>query len=528
MIKPAKYAGTVGDFNVPSGENPDNFPLPKPLDPAIYGDFNNAAWDTLTFGQYYFEATDTQVQNFDPLLTTVNGCTYHFFVDFAKTGNEFVQSVIITNALLHPQASNFKSMRTGADFNNAKTLGWKKFVRPDEVTPTGTLIEKEYYVPAQGLDISGANPPTKKQFKDDGSIGYDGALKYNGSYSTMPSYAAVEAVVTGGATQFTFVTRIKPNRVALEYIAKFGSNCSIRFDSIGGLAGYRIDFGSTHAYADAAINIGAYNDIVIVVDNTIRTAYLYTNGVKYTFSTGTGDMAPQGTLEFGLGSVVEAYPTYDVSETMLFNVMWTDADVAERYNGGVLLDALPTAINAANRILYLDYEEGTGNTLNNPDGNNATINGVEDTDFAWSTGPIGTGGSFGVYLPVFSSGLKQYSGMTVPIPNEWEMDTPITPHIHFSVKEAVTLGETITFGFEYTMSREEEVFGDTTIVYGTYTGTGTEQVGQHLEIVWNPLTIPGTAAHPPHVVSTLFRDPTDTSSVDAYFIDFGMKYTTST
>jgi hypothetical protein len=140
--------------------------------------------------------------------------------------------------------------------------------------------------------------------------------------------------------------------------------------------------------------------------------------------------------------------------------------------------------------------------------------------------PTGASG-FGVSLPAFSHNLSQYAGLSLPVPSDWALNSSITPHIHFTINSAMSAGETVTFGFEYTIAREGDVFGTTQNITATYTATGAEVAGQNIALSWAPVSVPGTADKPPHISGTLYRDNTDTFINDAFFINFGVRYTAS-
>ena len=392
---------------------------------------------------------------------------------------------------------------------------------------------KEYYITAAALDRQGINPPPWKQFKNDGTVGTDKALQYvDGTAYTLidtsGGYTALSDVINGTTAQYTIEFYIRPERVHYEYISTLGSNCGVRLDNVGGQPGYRLDFGSTAIIAEPALQISAWNHVIIKVDNLTRECEVWTNGQHKGFNSGTGSTTMYTDfLEFGDGSDGTAIPTYAISEYALYNTLFNEEQALAKYNNGVPTETLPTGITDANRVLHLKYDSTSGNAVLNEKGPDGVITGTEGVNFSWVSGALGTGGSFGAYAPAFEFGARQYSALSLPVPNDWSLDTDITPHVHFSVNTAMAAGETITFGFEYTIAREDEVFGNTQTALATYTATGTEPIGHHGELYWTPIAVPGTSAEAPHIVGTVFRDSGDTFAHDAFFVNFGVKYTSA-
>ena len=392
---------------------------------------------------------------------------------------------------------------------------------------------EEYYVPPQGLDVGGSNSPTRKLFKNNGVVGSDLAVKFAGTQGAnidvSGGYAALQNVINtpdaGGTGQFTIEFRIKPTRIHYEYVCSLGSNIGVRLDDVGGNPGYRIDMGSTRIFS-APLNINDWNYVCIVVDNTAnRSLTVYTNGTKYVTDTGTGTSTMYTSLlEFGYGSDGTATAQYALSDFTIYDVMFTEAQALERWNNGVAIAALPTGVTDANRVLFMTLDDGAGTNVVNTKGPDMVLSGTEGVDFTWVSGAIGAGGSFGVYLPAYTQGLVQRAGATFPIPNTWERNTDIIPHIHFTTDVDIQAGDTITFGIEYSLSREGEVFGNTVTVYATYTAPGTIAAGSHKELYWAPVAIPGTADEAPHIITTIFRKGDDTYAGDVFMVGFGMKY----
>jgi len=394
----------------------------------------------------------------------------------------------------------------------------------------------EYYVGATGLSVEGLNPPTWKQFKDSGVSGTDGALQYFGSYSLMDTsggYAALQSVVnTSGATpagtgQYTIEFHIKPTKIQSETVINIGSNCDIRLDKVNGGPGFRLDFGKTRTFP-APLQINAWNHVIIVVDNdpAVRSLDVYTNGQRYATDTGTGETTMSTSeIEFGVGSGGTSAAEYIISDLTVYDVMFTEEQVAERYNNGVATVTLPTGVTDANRVMFLEFNEVSGNTITNTKGPNAILNGAEGVNFDWVVGAVGAESSTGVYLPTYSPHLGQAAGVSVPVPENWSLNTQIAGHMHFSVDKVMPAGTTIIMNMEATIAREDENFGNTVVYTGTYTATGTEQPGDHLEVNWDPINVPGTVNHPPAIVATLVRSKSDTFDGDLYFVNFGIKYT---
>jgi hypothetical protein len=393
----------------------------------------------------------------------------------------------------------------------------------------------EYYVGSAGLSVGGLNPPVVKQFMNNGVQGTDGALRLINTYCWIDvsgGYPALQNVIhTPGASpagtgQYTIEFYIRPTRVANEYIMSLSDKCSVQLTNLNGHPALTVNFGVTRTFF-APLQINAWNHVCIVVDNDplVRTMNAYTNGVHFTTDTGVGEtlMWPSY-LELGLGANANYYPQYDISEITVYSVMFTEEQALERYNGGTFTGALPTGVLDTDRVLYIPYSDASGTVVTNTKGPDGTVYGFENTNFVWTTGSIGAG-SKGVFLPTYSKSLGQAAGVTIPVPQNWKLDTQISAHLHFSVDKPVPAGETIILEMEYTIAREDEVFGITVTDSATYTGTGLEQPGSHLELSWPPVSVPGTANHPPGIVATLSRSKTDTFDGDLYFTNFGIKYT---
>lgn len=390
---------------------------------------------------------------------------------------------------------------------------------PDSPWENPPQWDDVYTVPSL-LDISGTNPPVRKQFLNDGIGGTDSAVRFvenTGAEGAM--YVELENTVNAG--DFTIEFWVKPERSNPEYLIRFDNNCFVRLAPSGGGAVLSYDFGST-GVSTQLLNLGAWNHCCLCVSKTFNYARVWTNGQLTQSTVGNTPISAESVYTIGyegdIGSSNNFIGTLDIFT--VYNVVLTDSQVLERYNTGVPTEDLPTGITDANRVLYIPFDDNGGNTLTNTKGNNALLEGTAGTSFEWVTGAIGTTGSLGTYLPVFEYQARQSAGFTFPIPHGWEIGSNFRPHTHFSVKEQPIAGQTFTLDVEYVLGRIGTVYTNTTITQLTYTFDGTEQPYEHLLWSWGDLVPTGIDGVSPQLDYTVTRG-VDTFPHDVYLLNFG-------
>lgn len=368
----------------------------------------------------------------------------------------------------------------------------------------------DIYIEPADLDTATTNPPLRKLFRDDGSVGTDDAVSFLGSTgATMGAYALADASLD---VSYSVELWFRPQTGGIGLIEFGGQNKA----TINGAGKIVTNFGGINV-STGFVNFGAWNHVIFNVDEG-GVLDIFLNGVPYLGEDNVGTLNLQGTYTFAENGQV------DIDLITVYDVLFSAAQALERWNGGAGTFTLPTGILDANRVLYCDCQNGAGSSiLNNTKGTNASLVGVESTDYEWITGPIGLPGTLGVYLPAFEALSDQSVGFTIPIPHDYKLGSLLYPHLHLSWGATPPVaGETISFTLEYTTSAIGDAFPETQELTFTYTADGTEVPYQHAIASWD--TIPGVVnSVSAEIIASLIRE-TDTFAQDVFFINHGTHY----
>jgi hypothetical protein len=296
--------------------------------------------------------------------------------------------------------------KTGGNYTETETDG-------TQVAKGDATCWDDIYVYPEALDANGSNPPVRKQFQNDGQGGTDAAVRFidnTGAQGNM--YTELENATQSG--EFTIEFWVKPETSGLQFLFRTSSNCWVRLSNSGSSVRLYYDFGFAN-FGDQNLNIGAWNHCCLCVSKLFNYVRAWTNGQLSQDSIGTASIVAESIYTIANEGSPTSSLNYEGTMDLLtvYNVVLTDSQVIERYNNGIATENLPSGITDANRVLYIPFNNNSGNTLTNTKGEDATIAGTAGTDFEWVTGAIGITGSFGVYLKAFETGKRQYAGLNI-------------------------------------------------------------------------------------------------------------------
>lgn len=329
--------------------------------------------------------------------------------------------------------------------------------------------------PANSTTEAGSNPPTFKQFINDGfgavasyAIGQQGGgsqLAVSPSYLDGDSNHAIslwfETDNDGGAGYWMWHTG------DFDYRVQLGSNQEVKV----------VRNNETTWDAAASWLVGASNHLVINIYTSGANRYYecYVNGQLQdsfneagTLQTGTNNSE----LNFGRRPVGSSQSFSGIMDAIyVFSGLadrapLTQDDVNALYNNGA---GTIDAVNPDNSTLlaYYPMNEGTGSTLDNAEGTSSrdlTINSLGN-DSVWVSGLVG-GGSRGVFGHHFDPQFTQEVYFDVQLPHSYKEGTSIYPHVHWSPKVNGNTDDQVVWGLEYTGSSVGSIFGTTTIISG--------------------------------------------------------------
>jgi hypothetical protein len=403
---------------------------------------------------------------------------------------------------------------------NDGAIPWRSQIYGDNV------FWDDVYVKASDLDENTSNPPIKKQFRNDGVTGSDAAVRFiDDTGSGVSMYSALSTAVN--AEKFTIEFWIKPERSKDEYVVNFGSDCIVGLKKSGGNTRISYNFGDS-GVSDVNLNIGTWNHVVLSLDKAISTNVdVYVNNIVYSSDVGSGGLTAGANAYLGYeGSVSDGNNLQgEIDLFTVYDIALTASQTSVRWNDGLGTTTLPAGVVDSNRVLYCTMNDASGNTITNTKGTDLTIAGVEDTDFEWTTGIIGTTGSVGIYLPVFEYQQGNYTTFTTPFPHNYKLETDSQPHIHFALPETPVAGQTVVFEIEYSMAQPFGVFPNTQTMSLTYTATGAEVLYSHLvrnfDAEFDMSEIDFVSSE---ILTTLKRSVADTYPHDVFLINYGVHY----
>ena len=134
-------------------------------------------------------------------------------------------------------------------------------------------------------------------------------------------------------------------------------------------------------------------------------------------------------------------------------------------------------------------------------------------------------GSTGVFLYWFDKTTEQSAHFLAQLPHKYKQGSDITCHVHWTpAATAGGAGTDVCWGLEYTWSNIDEMFGNTTIIYGDeqLNGPGeTITADKHYKTVLG--TITGTGKEISSMLDCrIFRDATGNGGTDDYDDDAGL------
>jgi hypothetical protein len=371
----------------------------------------------------------------------------------------------------------------------------------------------------------GSSPPHFSQFRNDESVSTDNGLYFNGNGASANIYSVLADVVEDLNANFTIECWIKPTRVANEYICWLGNNCRIALFSSGGQSVLYHDFGSATTETNVQFNVDAWNHLICSVDKPNEIIHIWLNGNYTQGDIGTGAISASN-IHIGYSGSPAGFNLIGTLDYMtIYDTLFTNTQALARYNNGQGNVILPTGITDSNRILYLDFEEGSGSILTNTKGDNLTINGTETTDFLWTLGAIGATGYPGVYTWHFAPDQSNEMHFSLQLPHTYKEGTNIFPHVHWC-KTTSNEGN-VKWGIEYTIKNYNDVFGGTSILEATTISVGDDNT-PYEHLITNLGEITGTGLKiSAMLMGRVYRLGTDTEDTypdDAALLEIDIHY----
>jgi hypothetical protein len=129
-------------------------------------------------------------------------------------------------------------------------------------------------------------------------------------------------------------------------------------------------------------------------------------------------------------------------------------------------------------------------------------------------------GSVGVFTYLFDAATEEEVFFEVQMPHGVQLNTPISPHVHWAPVADGTAGQVVCWGLEYVWQDVFGVFGDTTILYGNehVGGDSILLANKHYLTPLADLSDANTAVSSV-LLARLFRDATGGGATDSYTDD---------
>lgn len=343
---------------------------------------------------------------------------------------------------------------------------------------SGSGYWNDLRIVADATTAAGANSPVFGIFANDGADGTDHAISFEGtnSYGVVPDYAGLDT----GTGNYSVSVWVYPDDVNRTILYRQGF-LELKLNTQNQLT---IALGAVTATVSGSLfPLDQWQLLTVTftaVNPTRTTVRVYIDGSQIT----TFDMFssfPASASQLYVGSRAGTSYLWSgfLDQLWIFNVVLSAAQVAEIYNSGAGRTALPTGITEATQVVAkFEFNENTGSTVDN----DCTLGAGQDMalqgDFTWVPGRVGVSPSRGVGGWAFSPSKLMELFFRVQFPHSWTYQTNIRPHLHFSIKEPGTLGQTISWGIEYTWQALGAEYPNTQTIYTeTLIGEDTEGDG---------------------------------------------------
>lgn len=310
-------------------------------------------------------------------------------------------------------------------------------------------------VPANATVQAGSNPPTWALIKNDGQAvpGTATAIKLNsgGRLTLTDSYVMNQSFTISfwfkpevGTATFTSILN-KSGNFELSYWG--GSDIAM---SISGFSTSSI-----------SVNVGSWNHIVMSVQiggSPQTQARLYINGTLAASIDNGGTPSDTGDMVFN-----EDGTTFSVEEFAVYEgVAWDISDVVADYNSGSGVNKVGDETNLSG---LWKFESGSGSVaVDSAGSNDGTLSTVEDTDFEWVSGHIGSAslGSRGVYTWFFPPNVDSELHFQLQLPHGYKLESDMEPHVHW-FKDDSNEGN-VRWGLEFLAVAPGGVMSNTSII----------------------------------------------------------------
>ena len=307
--------------------------------------------------------------------------------------------------------------------------------------------------------------PSPEIIANDGTTAAGNAVHFQGGHGTVPSYTDLDS--TGS---YTVEFWVKPDEVdnnTYFYFRQGFIEMRIQWADLI----YKIA-GSWEVYVTDALVAGSTQHVVLAVswDGSQSLADVYVNGQLVQSDTISGYQLGSVTSDVYIASDASGNnPHHGIIDRMItYNKKLTSSQVTERYNGGQGTTALPTGITEATDVtMLLEFDEGTGSTVDNSctlgAGHDCTLSGT----YAWEQGLVGIpSGSIGVIAQAFTSGEVREIWRILQTPHAWKEGSTVYLHAHWFTP--ATTGD-VVWKAEILKVKRGSTIGNTTILTETVT-----------------------------------------------------------
>lgn len=143
--------------------------------------------------------------------------------------------------------------------------------------------------------------------------------------------------------------------------------------------------------------------------------------------------------------------------------------------------------------------------------------------------------SRGVYIYFFDSGTEEELFLAIQLSHKYKFGTDICPHVHFIVPTNGAAGQFVKWGFEYTLAKIGDTFGNTTTIYtdassaatATLSGDASLIADKHYVAEFPDIDGSGIDDVSTMILARIFRDAGDGDDDypnDAGLLEFDLHY----
>ena len=275
-----------------------------------------------------------------------------------------------------------------------------------------------------------ARSPILETVANDGSVGADNAVDFQGGHGVVPDYAGLDST-----DEYTVEFWVKPDDV--DSGALFWRDGFIELEVAYQDLKITVD-NSWTMYATDALVAGQTQHVVVTIDyfDNRSYVYVYVNGQEIDNGSMWGYQLAASSNDVYICSKPDGSKGFDgiMDDLICYNRALTAAQVTERYNAGAGTATLPTGITeATDVVMRFDFNENTGVTVDNDCTLGAGFDMTLSGSYAWVTGLLGiTTGSLGVMALSFPPNAVTEMFGSVQFSHKYKEGSLVYPHVHWA------------------------------------------------------------------------------------------------